>query len=362
MFISINFPGSALDETINNKTQDMISTKDTDIIKLNDPFFIKNALVQSRGRRTGNADNQGTANPNVTLLHCSDYHENNTNMNRLMEFYDYYKTYIDDIIHTGDFIQSYYNQKGPNVWNFNGKEKILNCIGNHDSTTREGSNPAQNTVTSEQLYTEYFAPYINGWGVTYTPNVCYYYKDYVDSNLRLIVLDDMHWDSTQEDWLENLLDDAKTNNLHVVCAKHYANGSVSQKVEGCTFSDAEFNAGPYSAGGTNHGADIVNDFITGGGKFVCWLVGHYHGVDFGYIAGYENQLYVVAPTVSNSRSPSSIERIVNTKSQDAFYLVTIDTDKSWLKIIMVGADIDRTMRSRKMMCYDYENHELISCV
>lgn len=188
-------------------------------------------------------------------------------------------------------------------------------------------------------------------------NCCYYYKDYPDSSLRLVVLDDMHSTTQQDNWLKNVLNDALSKGYHVICARHYACANM-QHIDGCAFSNAEMTAtGSNNATWFQH----VNDFKDGGGKFVCWLTGHFHDCDFGINpnASYPGQAFLVAPSMSVNRSPASTERITGTKSQDAFYLVTIDTTHKWLKVIMVGADRDRLLRSRKTMVWDYEAGRLM---
>ncbi|MCH5182953.1 MAG: metallophosphatase family protein, partial [Oscillospiraceae bacterium] len=331
-------------------------TDKTGILYFNDDREIKNLLEQARGHRTGNADDPGEASPNITFLHTSDVHAYADNLERLLAFADNYAGYIDDILHTGDSVNGEYAD-GFAFWTDTaGSDRILNVIGNHDSAVKSASGTwTWDGISAAQCYGTFLAP-IASWGAVYTPNLCYYYKDYAGSKLRLIVLDDMHWDAAQDAWLTKTLDDAKSKGYHVVCAKHYANGTVSQKVDGCSFSDAELNA--YGAA---HGAENVETFLNNGGRFVCWLVGHYHGCDFGFNSAYPKQPILVAPSASVKRAPCSMERIEGTRSQDAFYLVTIDTDNAWLKVVMIGANRDRLLRSRKTMTYDYGNRKLLSC-
>ena len=46
---------------------------------------------------------------------------------------------------------------------------------------------------------------IESWGVTYTSAKRYYYKDFSDEKVRLIVLDYTHFDNEQELWLQQVL-------------------------------------------------------------------------------------------------------------------------------------------------------------
>jgi len=57
----------------------------------------------------------------------------------------------------------------------------------------------------------------------------------------------------------------------------------------------------------------------------------------------DDQLILSVLTILILHSLEKMERSTGTKSQDAFYVMTVDTDLSLLKGIMVGADVDREM-------------------
>ena len=143
----------------------------------------------------------------VTLLHFSDIHGDTTELARIV---DYLKTLPSSVVplFTGDMVRNTWVD-GIDFWtNTQGTDKILVAIGNHDTYYSK---------TAAECYTRYLAPNIASWGVTYTENVCYYYKDWSAYNLRLIVLDCMHWDATQQSWLVATLASAKTAGYHIVC-------------------------------------------------------------------------------------------------------------------------------------------------
>lgn len=346
---------------------DILMPSDSDINFYNNEVEITNMLVEARSHRSGNADNPSTNPDCITLLHCSDVHGYAANLLRVKEFYERHSQYIDDVIHTGDMVPSW-SSDDVGFWKDANASNYMHTIGNHDSAISLDGTTDWSGYTEAQCFQKYFAEFIDKWGVTYTTGKCYYYKDYEGSKLRLVVIDCMHGTEEQKTWLTNVLTDAIAKDYHVILASHYGNGAVSNKalkfptlgdsiINRCTFSDADMNAG-----GSNHvGAGaIIDDFINNGGKFVCWIRGHYHGCDFGYASAYSNQYELVAPTLSVARSPSTTERTIGTKSQDAFYLVTVDTTNNLLKVIMVGADKDKYNRSRKTMTFDYNNHVLLS--
>lgn len=329
----------------------------TDIVKLNDEAIMTSLLVQSKSNRKTKEEKNtsGTEVPNLTLIHCSDIHGNAENVKRLIQFRNHYSEYINDIIHTGDTVQYAYANGIDDIKAIEGFETVLNTVGNHDNCDMIDGASDFYARTSKECYDLLLKDYISNWGVVYTPDVCDYYKDYADYNVRLIVLDCMHHTTEQDSWLTSTLNEAKTLGYHVIIAKHYCMGQIENKVDNCAFS----NDAIVTSGSMNY-SGIVKEFINNGGMFVCWLVGHSHAVDFGYDKNHPEQLVLNAPTVSYNRSGVEADRVVGTKSQDAFFLVTIDTDHNWLKVIMVGADRDRLLRSRKTMCYDYKAHKLLS--
>lgn len=303
----------------------------------------------------------------LNILHFSDIHEEKNELQRVMAFYRKYHYYIDDILHTGDNVAEQYDTGSFDFWGeVEGAEKILNVIGNHDGA-KSGSPIDWNYYCGQLCYERYFAPYIQNWGVTYTPNVCYYYKDYQQQKVRLIVLDDNISEdySAENTWLQGVLNDARTNNLSVVIATHTPKGyGIATKVnkpntaERCSFSNGSLNASAmyrYADACT-----LVESFITAGGKFVCWLCGHSHKMDMGFSVDFPNQLQVCADIAYAKRTDEDVLREPFNNSEDSFNVVSIDTENGLLKLVHVGTTYDKFLRRRDTLCYDYVNKVLVS--
>jgi len=304
----------------------------------------------------------------LCLLHFSDIHGDKKRLQNILDFKEYYSDYIADIIHTGDMVR-YYSTDGIDFWNeVEGAENILNCIGNHD--TLVGSTWIG--MTMEEAYTTYFAPYISNWGVVSTSGNTYYYKDYTDNKVRLIVLDIMHQSADQLTWFVSTLASAKTAGLHVIVAvhsrphwqftSHQTAWDDKPLVPSYTAGYSDTSASTYPENLADDYADAVDDFMTGGGYFICWIHGHTHHKMFAQLQTHPNQLDV---SVENASIPNFAwtyvkARIENTKSEDCFNVIGIDTDSKVLRIMTVGATYDRFMRHADTIAYNYDTHTLLT--
>lgn len=304
----------------------------------------------------------------LCFLHFSDIHGDKKRLQNIIEFKEYYSDYIADIIHTGDTVR-YYSTDGITFWNeVEGAENILNCIGNHD--TLVGSTWIG--MTMAEAYTTYFAPYISNWGVTGTSGQTYYYKDYTDNKVRLIVLDIMHQSADQLTWFTSTLASARTANLHVIVAvhsrahwqftSHVTAWDDKPLVPSYTAGYSDTSASTYPENLSDDYADAVDDFMTGGGYFVCWIHGHTHHKMFAQLQTHPNQLDVA---VENASIPNFAwtyvkARIENSKSEDCFNVFAVDVDSKVLRIMTVGATYDRYMRHADTISYNYDTHTLLT--
>lgn len=338
----------------------------TGIIQRNGIAETTNKLQQlNRPTRTASRT-LGT--PPLCLLHFSDIHGDKKRLQNIIEFKEYYSDYIADVIHTGDMVK-YYSTDGIAFWNeVDGAEDILNIIGNHD--TLVGSTWIG--MTMADAYTTYFAPYISNWGVTGTSGQTYYYKDYTDNKVRLIVLDIMHQSADQLTWFINTLASAKTAELHVIVAvhsrphwqftSHQTAWDDKPLVPSYTAGYSDTSASTYPENLSDDYADAVDDFMTGGGYFVCWIHGHTHHKMFAQLQTHLNQLDV---SVENAGIPDFAwtyvkARIDGTKSEDCFNIIGIDTDSKILRIMAVGATYDRFMRHTDTIAYNYYTHTILT--
>lgn len=367
------------DFTIDGKSPSGDDSGVTDVIDLNSPKELTNILKNWRYNITNRPNDGGVGRlgQQLTLLHFSDMHissDTNTkaNLARIMEFYNTYSSYIDDILHTGDTVRDNWGDTLDDWDAIDGTENILNVIGNHDV------NPStMTTPTLAQIYSKIISPYVSNWGVTQPSNAaangrCYWYKDYTEAQIRLVGLDIMleveqRFSSTERDaqrtWLANVLSDARTNDYAVVIAQHYP--AFMTPIENCSFyTPPTFPMGNNLA----NLAPIVQDFIEEGGEFVCWLAGHTHRDIVGTLYGMENdvrieysQLIFCVDTakLSSAVGWSDSLREYGKKSQDCFNLVSIDRYSKTVTFYRIGCDVNRLGMTKQIMCWDYDNCKML---
>lgn len=161
------------------------------------------------------------SNASLTLLHFSDIHGDAIRLARIMTFAKRYSNFIDNIIQTGDLVSASWSSGIDFYTGVEGTDKILNVIGNHDSASSNSG--GWTDYTAAQCAARYITPFVSNWGVTIGSDVCYYYKDY-DNGIRLIVLDRLHFDSTQKSWLLALLQSSTAKKVIIAC--HNVPGAV----------------------------------------------------------------------------------------------------------------------------------------
>lgn len=296
----------------------------------------------------------------LTLLHFSDIHADTVALARIMA--DAAKiSGITDMICTGDMSA---NVGGAiDTW---WPENVLTAIGNHDTATYNDAYDWTAVSVADRI-SYYIAPFEDNWGIIRGSGKSYYYKDYADHGVRLIVMDVMLYtaggaDATaQTTWLSGLLSDAISSDLHVLIAIHAPH--VSSAVD-CNFS--KYGQGVWSGDAscnTPQGVvDAVASAITGGLHFVGYLCGHTHQDNVWDAAGDGTQLmYGITCAATTSRAQWTNSDQDRTGEQDAFNLITIDPARTLIKIIRGGgANVDDHLRSRKTLCIDYSTNVIIS--
>ena len=296
----------------------------------------------------------------LTILHFSDIHADTVAISRIMD--DAAKiSGITDMICTGDMTANVGGEIA-SWW----PENVLTTIGNHDTATYNDAYDWTAVSVADRI-TYYISPFESNWGITRPSGKSYYYKDYADHGVRLIVMDVMLYtaggaDATaQTTWLSGLLSDAISNGLHVLIAIHAPH--VSSAVD-CNFS--KYNQGVWSGDAScntpQEVIDAVASAITGGLHFVGYLCGHTHQDNVWDAAGDGTQLmYGITCAATTSRAQWTNSDQDRTGEQDAFNIVTIDPARTLIKIIRGGgANVDDHLRSRKTICIDYSTNTIIS--
>lgn len=305
--------------------------------------------------------NAGTA---LTILHFSDLHADTSALARIMKDAEEFE--YDDAICTGDIVGNSATQI-TSWWD----ESVLTCIGNHDSASynaTDGYNWTALSMADRDAY--YIAPFESDWDIVHAAGTSYYYKDYTNAKVRLIVMDAMLYSSYESDatlgtnqtaWLNSLLSDAISNNLHVLIATHAPHGGAT--AEDCSFSRfRQDTRPPYNDCNTPQVViDAVANAITNGLHFIGYLVGHTHQDNIWDAENDGKQLMycVTCAHVSNNAQWRSSDQHRDTEN-DAYNIVVVDTANTLVKLIRGGgANVDDHMRTRKAICFDYTTGEKV---
>lgn len=315
--------------------------------------------------------------PPVSILHFSDIHGNGTELNNIMKFYQQNNNIIDSIICTGDMAKASVSSDFTFWENTEGIENVMVAMGNHEYYTNSASDHTKYNI-SDQIQ-KWIGVYYENWNVIRPEGASWYYKDYDEAMVRLIVIDcnltNSEGGSDQKEWLESILDDANENEYAVVIASHYVYGGGNSYNENIShpftnvFSQGTESSITYDWSPTCY-VDTVQDFIDDGGTFVCWITGHSHAdylrnIKIGNTI-YTDQLNVAITAASPSHdypltlTTGDLPREQGTPTESAFNVVTIDTVNKLLKIVRIGSDTTTKMTKREMMCYDYIHRQLLN--
>lgn len=326
------------------------------------------------------------------IAHGTDFHTDNIRMQNFMDFVDAVEE-INVAVGTGDFVDSPSESEFALINSILPKNKdFLKVLGNHDVASNSfGLDKVKELMKMNSLY---------------------YYKDYTNYKVRIIVLNQYdvpsdttvssgnlwevrdntgHFTQGQIDWLLSTLDDAIINELNVIICMHSPEREVTPKEQTKKFyqrnhnwnSSISYISGPiigdivnaFKKGLTlekiytyqNENAEIppvtVNHTFSGNGKFVCYIAGHLHSDFIGVSPDYEDQLYLVEtctcaiPQIANSRNygeeVSDLPRIIGTSSEDAFNVYAFDFDKKQIKVVRIGSNINDQMEDRDKEIYNY---------
>lgn len=341
----------------------------------------------------------------LSLMFFSDLHACPTPLGRMIKFAKQYASVIDDVVSGGDNVDR--GQNSFDFWGDSGAGMVLSVMGNHDDIYISGTAPTIGGVavkvqsvgwSAKEVYNKQIAPFIDQLsGVTLVTDKCYWYKDYPNSKIRLIGLDDYHWkeritlvdnthpttydDGTSVDtgeqlaWFESVLADAKANELSVMVV-HHSPARWDNPIR-CSFTSLDFQnniatdaSNPSTIPYIREPFVAVQNFIDGGGKFIGWLTGHLHQDAVGVVKGFPDQFQMTIDTsrygynvadVPFSNGFGSTAHYSRTNNADLFDIVSVDTYTKTISLVRIGCNYDRRGRHIGSFVWDYENKQMISC-
>ncbi len=322
------------------------------IVKLNKDkeAFVINATKSRSNRFT---------NPYTPLefVHFSDIHAQQNEWKRIVDYIDHYDSYIQFALHTGDICGN--SLAGAGGLYAIAKPKrvpILNTVGNHD-TYLDDETMSTEGVTQEEIKAVVLED-IDGWEVQFgtEENAMYYYKDFADSNIRLIVLNDQNFTDAQATWLTEVLNGALTDGRAVITASHTMTARITSDLS-CGFVPVE-NYATVVVFPTQAFEAQLTAFQEAGGIHICHLCGHTHYDHIGYTdAGILN---ITVECATHYDAHTETVRKKGTKTFDCLNVVTVDTNTNRLKVIRIGNDTCASMKKKTAFCYDYVEKSMIS--
>ena len=348
--------------------KNVVVTSDLTPIK-NDIELLKNIqapvghLISQSKRSYNNWSTHEFPNTVLNLAICTDVHADKENLSRFIIFTNEYSALLDEKICLGDMVGSKFSDDF-NYWGeVEGSENILCVIGNHDTWRNDSNEPITDKT---QVYNKFLANNINRWGVVQPSNAeingyNYYYKDYPESLIRIIFLDDNYYDDNQHNWFVETLNNAREQGYHVLACEHQQPTknlvSINSNFESLDYDYTQLVVNKRY----QDRVDAIDTFISQGGTFVSWLSGDAHYDNFGLYKGTSgNQLSLVFENTSCDDYWGDSKRVRGEKSQDSFNIVSIDTYSKLIKVIRVGNTTDRFLRNKNHLCYNYGTHNLIS--
>lgn len=315
-----------------------------------------------------------TANP-LTLLWFSDIHRWKTPLERIIEFKNYLTSLeiLDDTIVTGDLVRNSTDEASAfeSFWNdTDGTDDILIALGNHDHYD-VGSQPHGKASFSKM--NGLFFQTVSDWDVVRESNYPFYYKDYENQNIRLIVADPAVTSDEADEttWLQNTLAGAKTLGYSVIVAAHFLVTASASIYDNDWSNNLARETGTDSMSYDWNGCDIVGcvtDFIANGGKFICYMIGHTHTDIVSCVTGHPEQLIINVACASDDRShetpltTNDLPRYDNSRTQDCFNVITFDATNSIIKCVRVGANVNMYQLPRTAFSYNYATQEFISLI
>lgn len=348
-------------------------------------------IAMTRHRNHGNPANgnrESHYNNMLCVAHISDLHTDSVRYKRFLDWVSKHKEFVTCAIETGDLVDS----PSDVAWNYmlaaeDGYTDIdlLKVCGNHEKYYG-------GAATSEEVY--------NKWNCVTNTGKLYYYKDYPQYHVRIIVINFVDYDpirtyinvysQEQIDWLCETLQDAKTNGYAVIIAKHNFDHGRATSIKESFYdkyvadNNADWNNndcnGPiiedivdaFKHGTSlnrvynhsNSGAPSVTVDVTfdGNGDFICYLNGHYHIDIIGASPNYPDQIYLGINTgclESKSRPTAVFERWTNlprvegTDSEDCFNVYVFDTVNKQIKVLRIGSHTTCEFEERLMEIYTY---------
>lgn len=314
-------------------------------------------------------------NTDFKFMHITDLHGSTENINRVVTLGNALgASGLNAIINTGDTVARWL-EDGLAWYNSavdNSNTDVLTCVGNHDAWS--GNYFVKASATD--IYNAEIKPVVQKVSDIVQPNNAeangynFYYKDY--GNVRVIVLDAMvgdssvtFWDDTQKSWFESALTDARTNGKAVICASHApfkkSEAKRDENLNWNSWVDYRTNANFDAIVLSDEATTAVDNFISNGGTFICWVSGHTHVDNILTDENHPNQIMLnMASSARYNHSDGQTFSDTASGYYDCINYCGVDLTHGLLKVHRIGWNMDASMKVRNNLCYDFKNHKIVS--
>lgn len=339
----------------------------------------KHFAMHSTGWRPNSATNL------FTLAHLSDIHTDSKRYRNFAEFVNGVD-YINAAIGTGDFVIAGEEKQFAYMKSVKFNKDFIKVVGNHERARTENTR----AFVYKQL------------GLNTNTGKLYYYQDYPEYKIRIIVLNQYdtdesaavnpneHYSQEQIDWLIDVLKDSRQKDFAVMIAMHAPfmeklpksnnKGFYQRQYSWMKFMDTNIS-GPIIEEIVNafkHGSSIretysyvdmpdmkvtVDASFSGNGTFIAYLSGHEHGDFIGYSTFFPDQLHLnmnvscCMPEFADynfGEEVSDLARVEGTVTEDCFNVYSFDIENKLVKVVRVGSSVNDLMEDRKKACYTFE--------
>lgn len=353
---------------------------------------------------SGDFDNPVAAKKNLSILAISDIHGTFDAISRAVDYANEKSTFIDYVACLGDIVL---RSPADSIANFessfeNSIRPFLFTVGNHDA-----ADTVRAAISESDARTKYFAQIEHkGWISNFKDaNSCSWYKDDTTYKIRIISVFEYgnsqtiawnahytycrRWIPTETlQWFADTLFSTPSDYSVVVLlhqipffpATYVVNKfTISENirislndfflntVDGNPFGDIvdafingtnitkEYSSiASYELGKT---AQVNKDFsVRGSGKFICYVVGHFHGSYVFTDNTYPTQKTIAVPSGSCStfqQKYGDTNYTPNNRHKDQFYIIGFDTEKKLINIAKIGGQITRNMVKRDIISLGY---------
>lgn len=343
------------------------------------------------------------------LLISGDIHGYGTQMNSLIEYFNTISD-IDAGIMLGDLVGSSYTSDFsfyvPALQKILNNKPFITIAGNHDMGT--STNPALDAPSMQDFYERYYEPtlpYAQLASGEHSDSNCYFYKDFSTYKIRMIMLNEFDYpdedltdlvegelryqrglsmySQSQIDWLISTLNSTPSD-YAVIIALHMCPWRMYG--EESSFTPKYFE-GTFGRSSSVMSGDVIGDIVNawkngatlsetytievpsvrtsvtatadftnrGTGEFVCYIGGHWHNYIISHDYAHPDQKMITVNNAGCVARESDMPRLVGTKSEDAFAILSVDRVNKCINIVTVGARMSNRLVERQTLRIEYES-------